>query len=58
MASMQDSERREYTDSDDAYFKMVECRKKLPRSLQDSLTGAFAKISVSSFPAVPGGKGS
>ncbi|KAH9609177.1 hypothetical protein KSS87_002403 [Heliosperma pusillum] len=31
-------------------------RKKLPRSLQESLTAAFAKIPVSTFPQVPGGK--
>lgn len=41
----------------DTYFQTVQSRKKLPRSLQETLTDAFAKISVSSFPGVPGGKG-
>ncbi|XP_019150750.1 PREDICTED: SNF1-related protein kinase regulatory subunit gamma-1-like [Ipomoea nil] len=41
----------------DAYFEMVQSRKKLPQSLQESLTNAFAKIPVSSFPEVPGGQG-
>ncbi|XP_009627243.1 SNF1-related protein kinase regulatory subunit gamma-1-like [Nicotiana tomentosiformis] len=40
----------------DAYFEMVQSRKKLPRNLQETLTDAFAKIPVSSFPQVPGGK--
>ncbi|XP_074274544.1 SNF1-related protein kinase regulatory subunit gamma-1-like [Silene latifolia] len=40
----------------DAYFETVQSRKKLPRSLQESLTAAFAKIPVSTFPQVPGGK--
>ncbi|KAL8532537.1 hypothetical protein ACS0TY_008943 [Phlomoides rotata] len=43
-------------DSYDSYFEMVQSKKKLPRSLQESLTAAFAKIPVSSFPNVPGGK--
>lgn len=40
----------------DVYFETIQNRKKLPRSLQESLTCAFAKIPVSSFPQVPGGK--
>lgn len=40
----------------DAYFEMVQRRKKLPRNLQETLTDAFANIPVSSFPQVPGGK--
>ncbi|KAA8533009.1 hypothetical protein F0562_032874 [Nyssa sinensis] len=40
----------------DAYFEAIQSRKKLPRSLQESLTAAFATIPVSSFPEVPGGK--
>ncbi|CAK7328472.1 unnamed protein product [Dovyalis caffra] len=40
----------------DAYFENVQSRKKLPFSLQETLTAAFAKIPVSSFPLVPGGK--
>ncbi|CAN4076391.1 unnamed protein product [Withania somnifera] len=35
---------------------MIQSRKKLPRILQETLTDAFAKIPVSSFPQVPGGK--
>lgn len=41
----------------DAYFETVQSRKKLPYSLQETLTTAFARIPVSSFPEVPGGKG-
>ncbi|KAJ6801951.1 SNF1-related protein kinase regulatory subunit gamma-1-like [Iris pallida] len=40
----------------DAYFETIQSRKKLPSSLQESLTSAFAQIPVSSFPEVPGGK--
>ncbi|XP_007224598.1 SNF1-related protein kinase regulatory subunit gamma-1-like [Prunus persica] len=40
----------------DAYFETIQSRKKLPRSLQEVLTSAFAKIPVSSFPGVPEGK--
>ncbi|CAI9092707.1 OLC1v1028024C1 [Oldenlandia corymbosa var. corymbosa] len=40
----------------DAYFEKVQSRKKLPLSLQETLTAAFARIPVSSFPQVPGGK--
>ncbi|KAG6396546.1 hypothetical protein SASPL_142697 [Salvia splendens] len=43
-------------ESYDAYFDMVQSRKKLPCALQEKLTSAFAKIPVSSFPKVPGGK--
>lgn len=45
-------------ESFDAYFDMVQSRKKLPCALQEKLTSAFAKIPASSFPKVPGGKGS
>lgn len=41
----------------DAYFEIVQSRKTLPQSLQETLTAAFARIPVSSFPGVPGGKG-
>lgn len=41
----------------DAYFEIVQRRKKVPRSLQENLTSAFARIPVSSFPDVPRGKG-
>lgn len=40
----------------DAYFEMVQSRKKLSVSLQEKLTAAFSKIPVSSFPQVPRGK--
>ena len=40
-----------------SYFDMVQSRKKLPMSLQETLTDAFARIPVSSFPQVPRGKG-
>ncbi|KAJ1423602.1 CBS domain [Sesbania bispinosa] len=40
----------------DTYFETIQSRKKLPQSLQDTLTDAFTKIPVSSFPGVPGGK--
>ncbi|GMP94099.1 hypothetical protein CsSME_00043685 [Camellia sinensis var. sinensis] len=40
----------------DAYFETVQSRKKLSRSLQETLTAAFGRIPVSSFPEVPGGK--
>ena len=41
----------------DSYFENIQCRKKLPFSLQETLTAAFAEIPASSFPPVPGGKG-
>ncbi|XP_021722956.1 SNF1-related protein kinase regulatory subunit gamma-1-like [Chenopodium quinoa] len=44
------------TVSYDAYFETIQSRKKLPVSLQETLTAAFASIPVSSFPQVPGGK--
>lgn len=40
----------------DAYFEKIQSRKKLPQSMQETLTAAFASILVSSFPEVPGGK--
>uniref|UniRef100_A0A5B7BM74 Putative SNF1-related protein kinase regulatory subunit gamma-1-like n=1 Tax=Davidia involucrata TaxID=16924 RepID=A0A5B7BM74_DAVIN len=40
----------------DAYFEAIQSRKKLPHSLQETLTAAIARIPVSSFPEVPGGK--
>ncbi|KAF8408065.1 hypothetical protein HHK36_007206 [Tetracentron sinense] len=58
MAQAQAQETRESPriPSCDAYFETIQTRKKLPYSLQESLTAAFAKIPVSSFPDVPGGK--
>lgn len=41
----------------DDYFETIQSRKKIPKALQESLTEAFAKIPVGSFPEVPGGKG-
>ncbi|GER51505.1 AMP-activated protein kinase [Striga asiatica] len=43
-------------ESYDAYFEIVQSRKKLPHNLQESLTASFARIPVSSFPKVAGGK--
>ncbi|KAK5771022.1 SNF1-related protein kinase regulatory subunit gamma-1-like protein [Gossypium arboreum] len=40
----------------EAYFEKVNSRKKLPQPLQETLTTAFARIPVSSFPQVPAGK--
>ncbi|KAG9459228.1 hypothetical protein H6P81_003736 [Aristolochia fimbriata] len=40
----------------DDYFETIQTRKRLPFELQSTLTAAFAKIPVSSFPDVPGGK--
>ncbi|CAO2165347.1 unnamed protein product [Urochloa humidicola] len=40
----------------DAYFEAIQSKKKLPLSLQESLTSAFAQIPVSSFPEVPTGQ--
>ncbi|KAK4780829.1 hypothetical protein SAY87_016935 [Trapa incisa] len=40
----------------DAYFEKLQSRKKLPFTLQEALTAAFASIPVSSFPQVPSGK--
>ncbi|KAI4328397.1 hypothetical protein L6164_020754 [Bauhinia variegata] len=40
----------------DTYFETIQSRKKLPKAFQESLTDAFAKIPVSSFPGVPGGQ--
>ncbi|KAG8383109.1 hypothetical protein BUALT_Bualt05G0150600 [Buddleja alternifolia] len=56
MAQAQFPKTNENTESYDAYFETVRSRKKLPLSLQESLTAAFAKVPVSSFPQVPGGK--
>ncbi|XP_052725127.1 SNF1-related protein kinase regulatory subunit gamma-1-like isoform X1 [Vigna angularis] len=40
----------------ETYFEIIQSRKKLPLSLQETLTDAFAKIPVSSFPEVPSRK--
>ncbi|XP_050375206.1 SNF1-related protein kinase regulatory subunit gamma-1-like [Argentina anserina] len=56
MAQPQEANGSSNISSYDSYFKTVQSRKKLPHSLQEVLTTAFAKIPVSSFPGVPGGK--
>ncbi|PRQ40833.1 putative CBS domain-containing protein [Rosa chinensis] len=56
MAQPQEAKGSSNISSYDSYFKTVQARKKLPHSLQEVLTTAFAKIPVSSFPGVPGGK--
>lgn len=43
-------------ESCEAYFQKVQSRKKIPLTLQEKLTTAFARIPVSSFPEVRGGK--
>lgn len=57
MAQPQEAKESSNISSYDSYFKTVQSRKKLPHSLQEVLTSAFAKIPVASFPGVPGGKG-
>lgn len=42
--------------SDEVYCETVQARKRLPVSLQETLNKAFAKIPVSFFPEVSGGK--
>ncbi|KAK1362110.1 SNF1-related protein kinase regulatory subunit gamma-1-like [Heracleum sosnowskyi] len=56
MAQLQAFEQVLQNPSNGAYFKMVQNRKKLPMSLQEAINYAFANISVSTFPMVPGGK--
>ncbi|KAK9935198.1 hypothetical protein M0R45_022309 [Rubus argutus] len=56
MAQPQEAKESSNISSYDSYFKTVQSRKKLPHSLQEVLTSAFAKIPVASFPGVPGGK--
>ncbi|KAL5553911.1 hypothetical protein UlMin_041312 [Ulmus minor] len=56
MEQGQESKESSKLASYDAYFERAQSRKKLPRSLQETLTEAFARIPVSSFPDVPGGK--
>ncbi|KAL5722653.1 SNF1-related protein kinase regulatory subunit gamma-1-like [Ranunculus cassubicifolius] len=40
----------------DAYWDTIQSRKKLPKTLQETLTDAFARIPVSAFPIVPRGQ--
>lgn len=41
---------------DNDYYEIVQSRKRLPNGLQEALNTAFAKIPVSFFPDIPGGK--
>ncbi|KAK9277448.1 hypothetical protein L1049_006992 [Liquidambar formosana] len=56
MAEAKEAKETPKIPSYDAYFETIQSRKKLPLSLQETLTSAFARILVSSFPEVPGGK--
>ncbi|KAJ7943518.1 SNF1-related protein kinase regulatory subunit gamma-1-like [Quillaja saponaria] len=56
MAQAQEVKGSHKLSSCDAYFEAIQSRKKLPQSLQETITAAFAMIPVSSFPQVPGGK--
>ncbi|KAK8567255.1 hypothetical protein V6N13_105235 [Hibiscus sabdariffa] len=56
MAQVQPPKESSAISSCDAYFEKVKSRKKLPQPLQETLTTAFARIPVSSFPQVPTGK--
>ncbi|XP_021299605.1 SNF1-related protein kinase regulatory subunit gamma-1-like [Herrania umbratica] len=56
MAQAQEANGSSALSSCDAYFEKIKSRKKLPQPLQETLTASFAKIPVSSFPQVPGGK--
>ncbi|KAF3431420.1 hypothetical protein FNV43_RR26151 [Rhamnella rubrinervis] len=56
MAQEQDIKEKSKLSSYDAYFETIQSRKKLPHTIQETLTLAFVKIPVSSFPLVPGGK--
>ncbi|OMO82411.1 Cystathionine beta-synthase, core [Corchorus olitorius] len=56
MAQAQTSKESSALSSCEAYFEKIKSRKKLPQPLQETLTAAFARIPVSSFPQVSGGK--
>ncbi|TYG85754.1 hypothetical protein ES288_A13G080800v1 [Gossypium darwinii] len=56
MAQKQQTRESSALSSCEAYFEKVNSRKKLPQPLQETLTTAFARIPVSSFPQVPAGK--
>ncbi|KAJ9172166.1 hypothetical protein P3X46_015438 [Hevea brasiliensis] len=56
MAQAEEGTGRSKLASCDAYFETIQSRKKLPQALQETLTSAFARIPVSSFPLVSGGK--
>lgn len=57
MAQAEEAKEVSKLSSCDAYFEAIQSRKKLPHSLQETLTAAFARIPVLSFPNVPGGRG-
>lgn len=57
MTHAEDKKESSKLSSYDAYFENVQSRKRLPKALQETLTAAFERIPVSSFPGVPGGKG-
>jgi hypothetical protein len=57
LVDMEQPEENPEFPSCDAYFQAIQSKKKLPLSLQESLTAAFAQIPVSSFPEVPTGRG-
>ncbi|KAG5226677.1 SNF1-related protein kinase regulatory [Salix suchowensis] len=50
MAGKQKVTKSSELSSCDSYFENIQCRKKLPFSLQETLTAAFAEIPASSFP--------
>ncbi|KDO82828.1 hypothetical protein CISIN_1g011306mg [Citrus sinensis] len=56
MAQAEEAKEVSKLSSCDAYFEAIQSRKKLPHSLQETLTAAFARIPVLSFPNVPGGR--
>ncbi|CAL0315160.1 unnamed protein product [Lupinus luteus] len=56
MAQAQDVRTNTEFSKFDQYYETIQSRKKLPKTLQETLTDAFAKTPVSSFPGVPGGK--
>ncbi|XWS64297.1 hypothetical protein CRYUN_Cryun06bG0174100 [Craigia yunnanensis] len=56
MSQAQQAKESSALSSCDAYFERIKSRKKLPQPLQETLTDAFARIPVTSFPQVPGGK--
>jgi len=50
LVGMDKSKKNAEFSSCDAYFEAIQSKKKLPLSLQQTLTAAFAQIPVSSFP--------
>ncbi|XP_022775798.1 SNF1-related protein kinase regulatory subunit gamma-1-like [Durio zibethinus] len=56
MAQAEQTKESSAFSSCDAYFEKIKSKKKLSQPFQETLTAAFARIPVSSFPQVPGGK--